>query len=245
MWLLLGQRVHWVCDEGEINVDRFKVCAVTGTPRADEDLSVTLGRALLALDRAVDSETVLLLEAGANTVEPILEGLRLSCWRLRRLITGGNSVFLEGRRKSRRRLKTADADVGQLLAPSAEPGIRSLELATRHLLGKVDDESMLVDPFAFDLRSLQGAEMAGLHSISFASPTMISRHVAGALGFSLKVEVPCWPWLPPFLLDLSKNGIFKNAARHAHISPARVYQAMKRVKEIRLAVNAVRTGRKV
>ena len=41
-----GQRVHWGCDEGEIDLTGLRVRAVTGTPHIDEDLSVTVGGAL-------------------------------------------------------------------------------------------------------------------------------------------------------------------------------------------------------
>jgi len=107
---------------------------------------------------------------------------------------------------------------------------------------QVEDDAVLVDPFAFDLRSLRGAEGAGLHSVSMVASAGISCHIASASGFSLKVEIPDWKWIPPFLLDLSRHGRLHRAARKAQVSPARVYQAMSRVKEIRLAVNAVRTG---
>ena len=101
---------------------------------------------------------------------------------------------------------------------------------------------MLVDPFASDLRSLLGAEGAGLHSVSIMASAAIMRHISAAKGFSLKVQVPCWKWIPPFLLDLSRHGILHRAARNTHVSPARVYQAIHGVREVRLAVNAVRTG---
>ena len=114
MWCLLGRCVHWVCDEGEIDMNRLKVRAVTGAPRTNEDLSVTVGRALLALDRSVNVETVLLLEARAGTMESMLEGLQVACWRLRRLVVAGGAVFLEGRRKYRRRLKTWEPEGGSL-----------------------------------------------------------------------------------------------------------------------------------
>jgi hypothetical protein len=230
MWLLVGQRVHWVCNEGEIDVSRLRVRAVTGAPRADEDLSVVVGRGLLALERSVDAETVLLLEAGASTMESMLKGLEVACWRLRRLVMAGGSVFLEGRRQHRRRLKTWEMEDG------------SLELAIAQLVEQIEGDAVLVDPFAFDLRSLRGAEGAGLHSVSIVASAGISRHIASASGFSLKVEIPDWKWIPPFLLDLSQHRRLHRAARKAQVSPARVYQAMSRVKEIRLAVNAVRTG---
>ena len=110
------------------------------------------------------------------------------------------------------------------------------------LLERLNDGSVLVDPFAFDLRSLRAAESTGLHSISIIASAGISRHIAQASGFSLKVEIPSWNWLPAFLLHLRQLGEVQEAANKSRVSPARVYQAMKREKSFRLAVNAVRTG---
>jgi hypothetical protein len=119
----------------------------------------------------------------------------------------------------------------------------SLEKAVPCLLERRNDGSLLVDPFAFDLRSLRAAEAAGLHSVSLIASPGISRHIGQASGFSVKVEIPPLRWLPAFLLQLWQLGEVQEAANKSRVSPARVYQAMKREKSFRLAVNAIRTGR--
>ena len=228
MWCLVGQRVHWVCEVGEIDLKGMRVRAVTGAPQMSEDLSVLVGRQLISLDRSVHFETVLLLETEASTVEAILAGLRLSGWCLRRMITAGDVVFLEGSRKGGRRLRTL------------EMGDGSLESTVGRLVACPEVGSLLVDPFAFDLRSLRGAEGAGLHSVSLATSVGISRHILQASEFPLKVQLPAWGWLPSFLVRLGEVGKIREAARCSGVSRPRVYQAMDRVEDFRQVGDAVR-----
>ena len=230
MWLLLGQCMHLVCDEGEVELKGFQASAVTGSPQAWDELAVTVGRQLFEINRFVDRDTVLLLEASAATMEPILDALRVARWSLRRILSAGDRVFVEGRKHDLRRLKSRKLE-GDSLA----------DVIPAVMAGKAGECPVLVDPFASDLSSLRGAESAGMHSISISVSPSLQRYVSAA-ECSLKVELEVFSWTLPFLLDLIQNQDVRAAARAAKVSPARIYQASENVEEFRLAVNAIRTG---